>query len=264
MYSELKKRVHYILEPREKAPLVSQLVLLSIMVLIVLNVIAIILDTVEGYSSSYHHFFRAFNFFSVMVFTVEYILRVWSCTEDKRYRDPIRGRIKYIFSPLALIDLIAILPFYIPMFTNLDLRFLRALRLFRIFKMTRYSSRFRIFMTVLRDKKEEILIAFMFVAVLLVISASLMYYAENKSQPVEFSNIPETMWWAVVTLTTVGYGEVVPVTPIGRILAGVVAILGISMFAIPAGIIASGFMEQFQATHRKKGDFCPHCGKRIH
>ena len=263
MYRELKKKVHHILEPGDKAPFVSQLFVIFIMALIVLNVIAIILDTVESYNSSYHYYFRIFNFFSVMVFTVEYLLRVWSCTEQKKYQHPIYGRLKFIITPLALIDLIAILPFYIPMVTNVDLRFLRALRLFRIFKMTRYSSRFKIFMAVLRDKREEIFISAMLVALLLVISASLMFFVENKVQPEEFSSIPKAMWWAVVTLTTVGYGEVVPITPFGRVLAGFVAVLGISMFAIPAGIIASGFMEQFQKKHKKHGDFCPHCGKRI-
>jgi len=263
MYKQLKKKVHHILEPGDKAPFASQIFVIFIMALIVLNVIAIILDTVEGYHSAYGRFFRVFNFFSVMVFTVEYLLRLWSCTENRKYHSPIWGRLLFIVTPLALIDLIAILPFYIPMVTNVDLRFLRALRLFRIFKMTRYSSRFKVFMDVLRDKKEEILISLMLVVVLLIISASLMYYAENKVQPEEFSNIPEAMWWAVVTLTTVGYGEVVPATSFGRVLAGCVAVLGISLFAIPAGIIASGFIEQFQKRHKKKADYCPHCGKHI-
>jgi len=263
MYKQLKKKVHHILEPGDKAPFASQIFVIFIMALIVLNVIAIILDTVEGYHSAYGRFFRVFNFFSVMVFTVEYLLRLWSCTENRKYHSPIWGRLLFIVTPLALIDLIAILPFYIPMVTNVDLRFLRALRLFRIFKMTRYSSRFKVFMDVLRDKKEEILISLMLVVVLLIISASLMYYAENKVQPEEFSNIPEAMWWAVVTLTTVGYGEVVPATSFGRVLAGCVAVLGISLFAIPAGIIASGFIEQFQKRHKKKADYCPHCGKQI-
>lgn len=263
MYKELKKKVHHILEPGDKAPFVSQIFVIFIMALIVLNVIAIILDTVESYNSAYSRFFRVFNFFSVMVFTVEYLLRVWSSTEEKKYHNPVWGRLLFIITPLALIDLIAILPFYIPMVTNVDLRFLRALRLFRIFKMTRYSSRFRIFMDVFKDKKEEIFISAMLVLLLLVISASLMYYAENKVQPEAFSNIPEAMWWAVVTLTTVGYGEVVPITPFGRVLAGCVAVLGISLFAIPAGIIASGFIEQFQKRHKKKADYCPHCGKSI-
>lgn len=263
MYKELKRKVHHLLEPGDKAPLASQIIVIFIMVLIVLNVIAIIIDTVEGYHSAYGRFFNVFNFFSVMVFTVEYLLRLWSCTENKKYHNPIWGRVVFIFTPLALIDLIAILPFYLPMVTNVDLRFLRALRLFRIFKMTRYSSRFRVFMGVLRDKREELFISIMLVILLLIISASLMYYVENSVQPEEFSNIPEAMWWAVVTLTTVGYGEVVPITPFGRILAGCVAVLGISLFAIPAGIIASGFVEQFQKRHRKKADYCPHCGKPI-
>ena len=132
--------------------------------------------------------------------------------------------------------------------------------------ITRYSSQFKIFMNVLREKKEEIIISAVLVIILLGMSASLaslMYFFEHKKQPATFSSIPDTMRWAIMTLSTVGYGDVLHATLIGKVLADIVAILGISLFAIPAGIIASGFMEQFQKKQRK-GDFCPHCGKPIH
>lgn len=263
MYEKIKKKVHRIMEPSDSAPLAGHIFTIFIMALIMLNVIAVILETVESYYNLHPRYFYAFNFFTVMVFTVEYILRVWSCTEDKRYKKPITGRIKFMLSPLALIDLIAIVPFYLPLVTHVDLRVLRILRLFRIFKMTRYSSQFKVFTDVLKEKKDELLISAFLVIVLLVLSASLMYFVEHPYQPEVFSSIPATMWWAVVTLSTVGYGNVLPVTPFGKVLAGVVAVLGISLFALPAGIIASGFIEQVQRK-RRKGDYCPHCGKLVH
>jgi voltage-gated potassium channel len=263
MYEKVKKKVHRILEPSDSAPLAGQIFTIFIMALILLNVIAVILETVESYYNLHPRFFYAFNFFTVMVFSIEYILRVWSCTEDKRYKNPITGRIKFMLSPLALIDLIAILPFYLPLVTHVDLRVLRILRLFRIFKMTRYSSQFKVFTDVLKEKKDELVISAVLILILLVLSASLMYFVEQPHQPEVFSSIPATMWWAVVTLSTVGYGNVLPVTPFGKVLAGVVAVLGISLFALPAGIIASGFIEQVQRK-RRKGDYCPHCGKPIH
>jgi voltage-gated potassium channel len=159
----------------------------------------------------------------------------------------------------------AILPFYLPMIITLDLRFIRAVRLFRlvrIFKMGRYSESLRLLENVFKEKKEALLITIFMVFILLVIASSLMYFVENEAQPEVFSSILKAMWWGVATLTTVGYGDIYPVTLIGKILGGAIAILGIGMFALPAGILGSGFVEQIQRT-RSKSRVCPHCGKDI-
>ncbi len=236
-----------------------------ILTLISLNVIAIVLETVESLSSRYALFFRTFDVFSVSIFTIEYLLRLWSCTSSDRFKAPIKGRLRFAVTPLALVDLLAILPFYLPMILPFDLRFIRAVRLFRLsrlFKMGRYSNAFQTFGNVLREKRGELLVTVFVATILLFITASLMYYAENEVQPEAFSSIPAAMWWGVITLTTVGYGDVYPITTMGKMLGMIVAVLGIGMFALPAGILGSGFVEAFQRM-QKKQRICPHCGKDI-
>jgi len=223
------------------------------------------LETVSSLASQNMGLFDAFEVFSVSVFTVEYLVRLWACTSDDRFGHPLKGRLRFAATPLALVDLLAILPFFLPMLIPLDLRFLRALRLFRLFrllKMARYSQALRILGGTVRHKKEELLIAVFVILILLVIASTLMYSAENDAQPEAFSSIPATMWWGVATLTTVGYGDIYPVTVVGRFLVAIIAILGIGMFALPAGILGSGFIEEIQKT-RGERITCPHCGKDV-
>jgi voltage-gated potassium channel len=175
-----------------------------------------------------------------------------------------------MLSPLTLLDMLAILPFYLPI--NLDLRFLRALRLFRAFrllKVGRYNSSLKLIRNVFIDKREEIVLSLSMMAILLLFSACLLYFIENKSQPQAFSSIPAAMWWAVTALTTVGYGDIYPITPLGKLIASIIAISGIGMFALPAGIISSGFVESIQRRkqeHIRQDDVihCPHCGEQFH
>lgn len=247
----LKKRVYEILEIAKKNDTASRIFDIFILSLISLNIIAVILSTVETLSIKYFDFFRFFEVFSVSVFTVEYILRVWSCTANEQFHRPYIGRIKYIATPLAFIDLFAILPFYLPMFIPLDLRFIRAFRLFRIFrifKMSRYSRSMRTLKEVLKEKKEELLLVVFVAVVLLIIFSSLMYFIEKDVQPEAFSSIPAAMWWGIMTLTTVGYGDIYPITILGKILGVLIAFLGIGLFALPAGILGSGLVEAVQKS----------------
>jgi voltage-gated potassium channel len=176
-----------------------------------------------------------------------------------------------MFSGMALIDLLSILPFYLdfilPLFP-IDLRALRILRLFRLlrlFKIARYLKALNIMQAVLRERKEQITVSIMFILFLLVVVSTLMYYAENEAQPDTFSSIPATMWWGIETLTTVGYGDMVPITPYGKLLGGMIAILGIGLFALPAGIFSSGLTEHLHRSGKKKGQKrCPHCGGELH
>jgi len=265
MNKKLKNRLFEILEVASAGDLPSRLFDIFIMTLISLNVIAVMLETVESLSSRYMLFFRIFEIFSVSIFTIEYLLRLWSCTTDNRFKGSIKGRIRFALTPLALVDLFAILPFYLPMLITFDLRFLRALRLFRLFrlfKMGRYSNAFKMVGNVLREKKEELFITVFSGLILLVVASSLMYFVENEAQPETFSSIPAALWWGVATLTTVGYGDIYPITPIGKLLGGIIALLGIGMFALPAGIITSGFAEEIQ-RRKEKRRICPHCGKDI-
>lgn len=208
---------------------------------------------------------RYFEVFSVAVFTVEYLARLWVCTLDPRYGGAVRGRLRYARTPLAVIDLLAILPFYLPFFVAMDLRYLRALRLFRLFrilKMARYSVSLAIMARVVVRSREELLSTLFSAAVLLVIAASLMYHVEHDAQPGLFTSIPASMWWGVATLTTVGYGDMYPITPLGKLLAAMMAVVAVGAFALPAGILSSGFMEEIQALRRARQGtrHCPHCG----
>lgn len=265
-YESLKRRTYQIIERVDENDREGYAFDLFIMALIVLNVAAVLLESVESVAAPLRDFFYAFEMFSVVVFSAEYILRLWSVTADPRYAGAVRGRLRYALTPLALIDLLAILPFYLQ-FLALDLRFVRSLRLFRllrIFKLARYSSSMRTLGNVLRAKKEELIVTLFVVLILLVFAASAMYYAEHDEQPDKFSSIPAAMWWGVATLTTVGYGDVYPVTTEGKLLGAVIAVLGVGLFALPTGILASGFAEELQKRRRAETLLCPHCGRDVH
>ena len=264
MLQRIKQRVFEIFEFSSKDDWLSRLDDVILTILIALNAVAVTLETVHNLYTEYKIIFDTFELVSIIIFTVEYILRLWICTLRIQYQRPIRGRIRYAFTPLALIDLFAILPFYFPFFLPIDLRFIRTIRLFRllrVFKLTRYSEALKTLGSVVKHKKEELLISVMIVLVILFFASTLMYFIENETQPETFGSIPKSLWWGVVTLTTVGYGDVYPATPAGKILCAVIAFLGVAMFALPAGILASGFAERI---HRKREHTnCPHCGKEI-
>jgi voltage-gated potassium channel len=259
-----KRRAHEILEAAKNGDKASRAFDIFLTVLICVNIVAVIFETVKSIETHFAFWFRAIDLFSVLVFTIEYILRVWSCTVVPKYVHPLKGRLRFATSPLAIIDLLAILPFYLPLLLPIDLRFVRALRLFRllrVFKLSRYSEAMRVLGNVVRSKKEELAICIMTGLILLIISSSIMYFVENEAQPDQFSSIPSALWWGVATLTTVGYGDIYPVTAVGRIIGALVSVLGIGMFALPAGILASGFAEEIRRTREKRAAlFCPHCG----
>lgn len=264
MKGKIRKRVFEVLELAETGDLASKICDVCLIGLIAANVLAVILETVPSLSG-YSGVFSMFEVVSVAIFTAEYVARVWSCTSDERYRGAVRGRLRFILSAMALVDFAAILPFYLPALLSVDLRVLRAvrlLRLLRVLKFGRYSSALKSLGAVFRAKKEELVITMSVVCLLLVLAASAMYFVEHEAQPEAFSSIPASMWWAVATLTTVGYGDTYPVTVLGKVLGAVVAVLGIGMFALPAGILASGFGEELQRrTERRRK--CPHCGKSL-
>ncbi len=248
-----RKRIFETLEKGQGDDNLSKQFDIFIMFLIILNVLFVILETVEPIYRKYEAIFRYLEIISVAIFTIEYAGRIWTCTYFEKYKHPFRGRLKFIFSTVAIIDILAILPFYLPLFFSMDGRFIRILRLFRLFrlfKMGRYSSAVNLIIRVVRKQKEELMITLIIVLVMLIFASGLMYYVEHQAQPEAFSSIPETMWWGVATLTTVGYGDVYPVTAIGRVVGAFIAILGIGVFALPAGIIASGFESELK--NRKK------------
>jgi voltage-gated potassium channel len=261
----VKARVNAVLEGTSSGGTGSSVFAVFITTLILLNVLAVVLATVEPVAARIGLALHWFEVFSIAVFSIEYLLRVWSCTAQDRYAHPVFGRLRYVVSPMALVDLLAVLPFYAPFLIRVDLRFLRALRLLRltrILKLGRYSESLKTVTRVIRAKKEQLSVAVFVVAIMLVVASSAMYYLEHEAQPKSFSSIPAAMWWGVVTLTTVGYGDVYPVTVAGKVLGAVIAFLGLGLFALPAGILASGFAEELQ-DRREAKKTCPHCGKEI-
>jgi len=267
MYERFRRRLFRVLELAESGDVPSKLFDIFILTLIVLNVGAVMLESVAGLRLRYARFFYQFEVFSVAVFTVEYLLRVWSCTSDPQWRRTVVGRLRFMRTPLAVIDLLAVLPFYLPMVLPVDLRFLRVLRLFRLFrllKVARYTESLRLIGVVVAKRKEELLITLFVIGVLLVLASSVMYLAESEAQPDKFSSIPASMWWAVVTLTTVGYGDTYPITVLGKFINAIVAVLGIGMIALPTGILGSAFIDELQRRRgRKTPRRCPHCGEPL-
>ncbi len=239
--------------------------------LIFLNVLAIILASYEGIGQNYQLGFYYFELFSVVVFSLEYLMRLW--TAPLLYpNDPAwRSRLKFVFSFYGMIDLFAILPFYLPFMLHLDLRFMRAMRLLRLarlFKLNRHSSNIRMLGDILREKRKDLLIVLSSVFIILVIAASLMYNLEKSAQPDKFPNIGAAFWWALATLTTIGYGDIVPITSWGKFLSGMIAFLGIAIVALPTGILSAAFTEKLQkqkqsAEAKKDFKYCPHCGEKL-
>ena len=244
----MRKRIYQILEVARPDDRVSRRADVFIITLIALNILAIILESVKELYVRYEPVFFWFEIFSICVFTVEYLLRVWSCVDNSsgRFSRPVLGRVRFSLTPMALIDLLAIMPFYLGMFFSLDLRFLRAMRLLRLFKLTRYSSAMSLLLKVLRDEAQSFAAAFFILITIMILASSGIYLFEHKAQPEAFSNIPEAVWWSVATLTTVGYGDVIPLTVVGKIFVIVIMIIGIGMVALPAGILASAFSEQMR------------------
>ncbi len=262
--NRLKLRLWQILEVARPGDRASHGFDVFILSLIVANIVCSVISTVSSIYADYGKILDAFEVFSVVVFTVEYLLRVAVCTVDPAYAGALRGRLRFIRSPMAIVDLCAILPFYLP-FVDADLRSLRILRLFRLFrlaKMARYSASLRLIKDVFVSRKEELLLSLGLTLSLLLISSCVLYYVENPIQPKAFSSIPATMWWSVSTLTTVGYGDIYPVSALGRLLAGITAFLGVGLFALPTAIIGSGFIEIIQ-KRKKAPTVCPHCGKPL-
>ena len=262
----LRKLLYKILETttgnRRGLSLGFNIVLITI---ITVNAIAIVLNTVPEYNAHYAQLFVDLELFSVIFFSIEYILRVWVCVENEKYRHPIWGRLRYMVSTAAIIDFLAIFPFYFSLFTA-DfgvVRILRLFRIFRLFRMSRYSRAFRMIQDVVSEKKEELVLSTILVIFMLIIVSSVMYYVEHAAQPDKFTSIPATMWWGVNAMTTVGYGDLHPITPVGKLLGGISAILGIGLFALPTGILVSGFNEHIGLHKKPRPTHCPHCGREI-
>lgn len=211
-------------------------------------------------------FFHYFDIVSVVFFSIEYILRVWSSNHEAKYKHSVYGRLRYMVSTAALIDLLAILPFYVHVVVGLDLRILRIFRLFRffrLFRLTSYMKATKLVTNVFKNNVNELMLSLLLAIFLIIISSSLVYFAEHLVQPDKFKSIPDTIWWSVITLTTVGYGDMIPITIAGKVFTGFILLAGVAIFALPAGIITAGFLEETRKRKTSRSRACPHCGLPI-
>ena len=265
----LKRLVNRHLNPKDGE---SKKVDTFIILLIAANVLSVVLETEPEMAEHYTHLFNRFELFSTAFFSVEYALRLWVCDYDDRFKDGLKGRLRFAFTVMALVDLIAIVPFYLTLFfgSQMDLRIVRAIRLMRllrILKMGRYAYAVKTVANVFGRKREELAISAFVLVVVLVLSSSVVYFLENEAQPDAFRSIPQAMWWGVITITSVGYGDVSPITIAGKFAGAIVSVLGVLMVALPTGILASGFAEEIR-EQRGNDDgnrfkFCPHCGESL-
>lgn len=282
MYKKIRLRTYEILEVARPNDTASRVVDIFLMSLILINVSFIVADTFELPPLAVK-ISNIVEIVSVVIFSLEYILRVWSADHAYPELPPLLSSLRFMVSFAAIIDLVSLLPSYISVISAnfMVLRMLRVLRLLRAFKLNRYTHALRDIGEVFRKKASQLISSMLVVAFLILISAVLMYDAEHEVQPEVFENAFSGLWWAIVTVTTVGYGDMRPITPVGRVMGGVIALLGIALVAVPTGIITAGFSEQISRKNDEKRSaenaekhaddnepkdeksFCPYCGHKL-
>ena len=246
-YQKIQLRTLEILDQAEGNDITSKLCDYFILGLVFLNIVAVVLESVSSLYDIYAIYFTIFELISVVIFTCEYSLRIWAsgAQPSGAKHSFAKGRLKYIFSFHGVIDLVAILPFYLQvLLPGLDLRVLRILRLLRVFKLSHYSSALEDLFSAIHQERRSFAAASYLLLLALILTSSFMYYAENSHQPEKFSSIPNAMYWSVITPTTVCYGDVSPVTTVGKFISIFTAFLGVSIVAMLTGIVASAFTNQ--------------------
>ncbi len=243
---QLRRSVHAVIEGGRRGYLPGRVFNAVLMTTIVINVATVVLGTLPDIPAWVHLLFERIELASVALFTVEYVLRLWVSIDDphRQFRHPLFGRLRYAVTPMAIIDLIAIAPFFLGHFTGIEPEFALLLRVLRLAKMIHFTGAFEMIGAVLVRERRSLFACAGVVSTLLVIVSTLAYLAERSAQPEKFGSIPTAMYWGLVTLSTVGYGDLAPITPIGRVIGGISVVLGVMCFAMPAGILASGFIEE--------------------
>jgi voltage-gated potassium channel len=259
--------VHDVLHTEEPTTRWAKFIRAFTAIMILLSVVAVMLESVAAIHAAYGAELHVFDLVSVAVFTSEYVLRLWSCPIEYGHLPAWRARLKYAFSFFGMIDLLAVAPFYLQAFFIGDLRVIRGLRLLRLerlFLLGRYTKGFHMLGRAIERTKHELYASFAVIMMLLMISATVIYFIEHEVQHDKFSSIPESLWWGIITLTSVGYGDIYPITPVGKLFAGIISLLGVGLAALPSGLIASGFVQEFKESKADVADAeghvcCPAC-----
>lgn len=266
-----RRAIHDLLDPAPNPPLVERAFNLFLSVLILVNVAVTVLDTVPELNAAYAAEFALVTRLSFVVFLLEYLARLWVAPLQPGAPRGWRAYAHQVLTPLALIDLAVLVALVLP---NLGvfaaLRGLRLLKLLSLLKLGRYSNALRVVGEVIRSRADELLVLILIVAVLVLISAATLYHVESALGTKCFESIPAAMWWSIVTLTTVGYGDCYPASGLGKLFSGFILMLGVGVVALPAGLIASGFAdamrrhkeEEARAEGQEKAR-CPHCGAEL-
>lgn len=242
----LRQRVFEVLERPTRGDRLGWNLGIVLIALIVASVLAAALETVPTLFARHMRAFHLFDVFITLVFGVEFLARLWCAPEGQPELTAAQARLRYLRSPMAIVDIVAIAPMMLTLLWPIDFQLARALRLIRIYKLTRYSPALTELVEVIREEADTLFAAFSILGVMLVFAATGAYMIEHKAQPEVFGSVPAAMWWAIVTLTTVGYGDVVPVTPLGRVFGGVITLIGVGMAALPAGIISNGLANHLR------------------
>lgn len=262
-----RQYIHELLHVHSVETKTQNTVRIFLAALILASIISVMLETVKEIQAEQILLFEILEIFFVVIFSIEYILRVWSAVEESKYRRSIIGRLKYMISPLSIIDLLAITPFYILGLIGqsfLLLRGFRLIKLLRIIKLGEYTHGFNRIIRVIHKKRHELQVTFFIIGTLLIISSSVMYFLE-RNENTHFSSIPASLWGGICTLTTVGYSSVEPMTLGGRFFTAVIMLLGVTSFTLPSGIVISGLVEDNKRREIlvSRMNRCPHCEKEL-
>lgn len=261
------QRLHNIIDGNVETNRFSRYYNIFSSTLIIISILLIILESFREIKSELIELIYGVETLVVIFFTIEYVIRLIT----SRYLYPkhkFAAPFLFFISFMGIIDLLSILPFYLPLFITTNLTFLRVLRLFRlmrIFKLIRYSDSVLTLGKAVSRIKTELISTLFITSIILLFSANLMYIVENKAQPDAFKNMGEALWWAVATLTTVGYGDIYPITMLGKFISGIMALIGIGIVAIPTGLLSSAFVSEIEEKKKiKNGEKkCPHCDKSL-